>query len=301
MFKKIIAVLGATASGKSQVALALAKKYNGFLISADSRQIYQELNIITGKDVGEWKNGVYKVDGVEEYLVDFLNPRETYSAAQYQAVVYDLLKQKEGDGRLPILVGGTGLYAQAVLDNYQFPPALDEKISQDLNTRYANEGLEPLVAELKAQKIDLGEGFQNPRRVLRVLAYFYQTGENWLERPLFGARQFEDTVRLGMAWPRAELYQRIEQRVDGMIAQGALEETRNLYQKYGENWPAVDSLGYRELIAHLKGELTLDEAITLMKKRSRHYAKRQMTWFQKDKQIKWVNPSQYLLNDDFVL
>ena len=301
MFKKIIAVLGATASGKSQVALALAKKYNGFLISADSRQIYQELNIITGKDVGEWKNGVYMVDGVEEYLVDFLNPRETYSAAQYQTAVYDLLKQKESEGRVPILVGGTGLYAQAVLDNYQFPPALDEKISQDLNTRYANEGLAPLVAELKAQKIDLGEGFQNPRRVLRVLAYFYQTGENWLERPLCGARPFVETVRLGMAWPRAELYQRIEQRVDGMIAQGALEETRDLYQKYGENRPAVDSLGYRELIAHLKGELSLDEAIALMKKRSRNYAKRQMTWFQKDQQIKWVNPRECLLNDDFVL
>jgi len=161
--------------------------------------------------------------------------------------------------------------------------------------------LEPLVAELKAQKIDLGEGFQNPRRVLRVLAYFYQTGENWLERELKGSAMFTETVRLGMSWSRSELYQRIDQRVDEMIVAGALEESKFLYDKYGENWPAVDSLGYRELIAHLKGELSLDEAIILMKKRSRHYAKRQMTWFQKDKQIKWVNPREYLLNSDFVL
>lgn len=289
MFKKIIAVLGPTASGKSQVALDLAKKYNGFLISADSRQIYKDLNIVTGKDQGKWENGVYMVDGVEEYMVDFLDPRESYSAAQYQQAVYDLLSKNLD--RLPILVGGTGLYAQAVLDNYQFPPALDKKIYQDLNDRYETEGLLPLVAELKKQKIDLGEGFHNPRRVLRALAYFYQTGENWLQRELIGAPQFEETIRLGMAWPRTELYQRIDQRVDEMIATGALAESKFLYDKYGETWPAVDSLGYRELISHLKGEISLEEAISIMKKRSRNYAKRQMTWFKKDKKIKWVKPN----------
>lgn len=287
MFKKIIAILGPTASGKSKVALDLAKKYNGFLISADSRQIYQELNIVTGKDSGEWKNGIYVVDGVEEYLVDFLAPTETYSAAQYQAAVYQLLEKNKD--RLPILVGGTGLYAQAVLDNYQFPPVLDEKIYQDLNLRYEKEGLAPLVQELKAQAIDLGEGFQNPRRVLRALAYFYQTGENWLKRDLKGPAMFEETIRVGMDWPRAELYQRIDQRVDEMISAGALGESKFLYDKYGETWPAVDSLGYRELIAHLKGEISLAEAVETMKKRSRHYAKRQLTWFQKDKQVKWLS------------
>jgi len=287
MFKKIIAILGPTASGKSKVALDLAKKYNGFLISADSRQIYQELNIVTGKDSGEWKNGIYMVDGVEESMVDFLAPTETYSAAQYQSAVYQLLEKNKD--RLPILVGGTGLYAQAVLDNYQFPPVLDEKIYQDLNLRYEKEGLAPLVQELKAQAIDLGEGFQNPRRVLRALAYFYQTGENWLKRDLKGPAMFEETIRVGMAWPRAELYQRIDQRVDEMINAGALAESKFLYDKYGETWPAVDSLGYRELIAHLKGEISLAEAVETMKKRSRHYAKRQLTWFQKDKQVKWLS------------
>jgi len=294
MFKQIIAVLGPTASGKSKIALDLAKKYHGFLISADSRQIYKELNIVTGKDVGVWQDGVYRVEGVEEYLVDFLSPLETYSAAQYQQAVYELLAQNPD--RLPILVGGTGLYAQAVLDNYQFPPALDEKILADLNHRYENEGLAPLVAELQAQNIDLGEGFKNPRRVLRALSYFYQTGENWLNRDLKGPLMFEKTIRLGMDWPRPTLYQRIDQRVEEMMSQGALAETENLYQKYGENWPAVDSLGYQELIAHLKGEITLTTAIDLMKQRSRNYAKRQLTWFKKDQQIKWVNPE-----DDFSL
>jgi tRNA dimethylallyltransferase len=288
MFKKIIAVVGPTASGKSGVAWQIAKKHNGFLISADSRQIYKDLNIVTGKDQGEWKNGVYLVDGVEEYMVDFLNPQEPYSAAQFQKAVYDLLAKNPD--RLPVLVGGTGLYVQAVLDNYQFPPALDQKSYEDLNLRYEKEGLEPLVAELKIAGIDLGEDFQNPRRVLRVLAYFYQTGEKWQDRELKGPAMFAETVRLGMSWPRAELYQRIDQRVDGMIRAGALAESQFLYDKYGEAWPAVNSLGYQELIAHLKGEISLDEAIATIKKRSRNYAKRQLTWFQKDKQVQWVNP-----------
>lgn len=290
MKQKLIVVVGPTGAGKSDIALTIAKDSGGFLISADSRQIYKELDIVTGKDEGEWQNGAYMVDGIEECMVDFLDPQEKYSAAEYQKEVYKIIAEKID--KLPIMVGGTGLYINAVVDNYDFSEKSDNTFRDKLEVELKKQGLDSLVSQLKEKDPKLELDFQNPRRVIRALEYNLSTGKLWSEESMKKRESKFDVLMIGIDWDREVLYDRINKRVDQMVVMGAIEETRGLYEKYGEDWPSVDSLGYQDFIRYFKDEITLEEAMIEMKKRSRHYAKRQLTWFKRDERIKWFDKTQ---------
>lgn len=285
MKRKLIVVVGATGAGKSDVALELAKEFGGFLISADSRQIYRELDIVTGKDAGEWQNGAYMVENIAEYMVDFIDPQEKYSAADYQAEVYKLLEEKK-EG-LAIMVGGTGLYVNAVTDNYDFSEEADYGLRAKLEAELEKQGLSHLSEKLKNLDPEAEVDDKNPRRVLRALEYCMTTGKLWSQESRKKRESKFELLMIGINWEREELYDRINKRVDKMVEMGAVSEARKLYEKYGESWPAVDSLGYEEFIKYFKDEMTLPEAIESMKQRSRNYAKRQLTWFKRDERITW--------------
>lgn len=301
--RKIVVVLGATASGKSKLAFELAKEFNGFLISADSRHVYKDLNIITGKDEGEWfmHDGElrYEVDGVPEYLVDFLEPAEEFSVYEYQKKVFEILDTKHLD-KIPIIVGGTGLYVSSVVDNYLLEQGgIDKNIRGKLEERFEKEGLENLVKDLqeqdpeKADSIDL----QNPRRVIRALESLQITGESFGSDIRMGEQKY-DVLQIGIEWPRDVLYDRINRRIDLMLQNGGWHEVEHVLDMYSETLNAVSSIGYKQLGLALLPEghqekISKEEAIELFKRDSRRYAKRQLTWFKRDERIQWVKSGEY--------
>lgn len=300
---KIIVILGPTASGKTDMALGLAKKFNGEIVSADSRQIYKKMNIGTAKPVGEWqgKNGgrTYITDGVPHHLVDFIDPGKDFSLSDYKQEANKIIGQIISRGKLPIVAGGTGLYIWALVDNLSMPQvAPNKKLRHELEVKDLKELVE-LLTKLdpdSAEKIDL----KNPRRVLRALEVAILTGESFLKQksqadPLYNALQ------IGLLWPREDLYARIEQRIDKMMEQGLIKEVEALNkQKYGWNLPSMSSLGYKQIGAFLRKEIGLEQAVSEFKRDSRRYAKRQMTWFKRDKRIKWIEKNSLKLAEKLV-
>lgn len=282
---KIIVILGPTASGKTDLGLRLAKKLNGEIVSADSRQVYKKMDIGTAKPEGVWRKN-YMVQNVSHHLMDIIDPGEDFSLADYKTLalksIKDILKRK----KLPIVVGGTGLYIRALVDNLDIPKV---EPSKKLRKELAKKKLPELAAMLKkidpatAKKIDL----QNPRRVLRALEVFILSGESFLtqstkSKPIF------DALEIGLDLPREELRARIDARVDKQMKDGLLEETKKLSKKYSWNLPSMSGIGYKQMGFYLRGETTLDEAINILKRDTRRYAKRQMTWFRRDKKTQWI-------------
>jgi tRNA dimethylallyltransferase len=291
--KKVIIVVGPTGSGKSSLAFNLAKQFNGFLISADSRQVYQDMDIGTNKDLGQWQgvNGkkVYLVDGIEEYLVDFIKPDQEFTLADW---LYQAKRLIQADQRLPIIVGGTGLYTTALVEGYELAKQGDKALRDKLNQEFDEHDLEYLVEKLKicspqtAARVDI----KNPRRVLRALEVCLsndQDSQTSKKEPEF------EFLQLGVSLPREKLYEKINLRVDQMIDEGLVDEVKALVAKgYTKDLPAMTGIGYRQIIKYLDGEIYLTEAIDLIKRDTRHYAKRQMTWYKKDKNINWVEDYQ---------
>ena len=287
---KIIVILGPTASGKTDLGLRLAKKFNGEIVSADSRQVYKKMNIGTAKPAGVWKKN-YIVDGVPHHLTDIVDPGESFSLADYKGLAMSAIKDILSRKKLPIIVGGTGLYIRAIVDNLNIPKVAPSK---KLRKELAKKTLAELTAMLlkidpmTAKKIDL----KNPRRVLRALEVFIMSGESFSvqstkSNPIF------DVLEIGIDLPREELFARINARVDEQMASGLLEETKALLkQKYDWALPSMSGIGYKQMGFYLRGEATLDEAVAILKRDTRRYAKRQMTWFRSDKKIKWIkNPN----------
>ena len=319
---KIIVILGPTASGKTDLGLALAKEFNGEVVSADSRQIYKKMNIGTAKPEGQWKHiviptavegslkpderdsstpsadsdrndkTVYVVSGVPHHLMDIIDPGEDFSLADYKeqaiAAINDILSR----GKLPIIVGGTGLYIRALVDNFDIPKIEpNKKLRQQLEKK----SLPQLAALLKkidlasAQKIDL----KNPRRVLRALEVFILSGESFFKQRTKSAPLF-NVLQIGINLPRPELFERIDHRVDEQLKNGLVEETAKLAkQKYGWHLPSMSGIGYKQIGFYLREEMTLPEAVELLKRDSRRYAKRQTTWFNKDKKIHWLKGADF--------
>ncbi|MEK7680536.1 MAG: tRNA (adenosine(37)-N6)-dimethylallyltransferase MiaA [Patescibacteria group bacterium] len=288
---KIIIVLGSTASGKTDLGLALAKKFDGEIVSADSRQVYKKMDIGTAKPHGAWRKicgaESFAVEGVPHYMMDIVAPKENFSLADYKERAIAVINSILGRGKLPIIVGGTGLYIWALVENLDIPKAAP---NQELRKRFEKKSKAELVALLKkvdpesAKRIDL----KNPRRVLRALEVFTFTGESFYKqrtksKPLFNALQ------IGINMPKAELYKRIETRVDRQIADGLIEETKKLAEKYPWTLPSMSGIGYRQVGCYLRGEVTKDEAVEMLKKDTRNYAKRQTTWFKRDQRINWVS------------
>lgn len=281
---KILVVVGPTASGKTALALELARKRNGEIISADSRQIYR------GMDIGTSKPTAAERAVVPHHLIDIKNPNEDYAVAEYKrdaiAIAQDILHR----GRLPILVGGTGLYVKAVVENLDIPavkadPELRKKIESEIET----EGLAAVFTKLV--ELDPEAEYvvdpKNPRRVVRALEVALSTGRPFTTQrkknePLF------DVLEIGLDLAAATLRKRIEARIDHMMETGFLEEVGRLTEQYGYDCPAFDAIGYRELIDHLKNHASLDVAVAHIKLHTWHYAKRQLTWFKKDPSVQWI-------------
>ena len=287
---KLIVVLGPTASGKSGLALFLAKKFNGYIISADSRQIYKEMDIGTNKEKGEWKKGEFFVEKIKHFMIDIISPDENFSVGKYQKAVYKIIA-KENPKSVPIIVGGTGLYISAVVDNLKFPSVkTNKKIRAKIEKEILEKGLDFVYDKLI--KMDpLAEKFtdrKNPRRIIRALEVFLTTKKSLYEQQKKAKPKFE-VLEIGIKTNREDLYKKIDQRVDLMITQGLISEVKNLNDKgYPWNLESMSGIGYKQIGMFLRGEISKEEAINLIKRDTRHYSKRQETWFKRDQRIKWI-------------
>lgn len=273
----LIVILGPTASGKSALALKLAEQFSGCIISADSRQVYR------GMDIGTAKPTVSERQAVPHFLLDVVEPDQSFTVADYQRMVMDVLRTQKG---LPFLVGGTGLYIDAVVENWAIPKGgMDGKRREELD----RQPLYLLVKRLKvldpetASVIDI----KNKRRIIRALEVAELTGESFVKQRKKRPFPYR-TLKLGMDVPREELIRRIDARVDDMMRRGLLDEARRLGKRFGWDAPALTGIGYRQLGQHLRGEKPLDEAVERMKIETRQYAKRQMTWFKRERDIHWI-------------
>ncbi|MDP3892168.1 tRNA (adenosine(37)-N6)-dimethylallyltransferase MiaA [Nocardioides sp.] len=349
---KIIVIVGPTASGKTDLAIKIAKKFDGEIISADSRQVYRGMDIGTAKpqltkqsrstisnnregaDSGSFENPLFEINSrVLHYLINIKNPDEDYTVAEFKKDAIKAINKIIKRGKVPILAGGTGLYVKAVTDNLDIPsvkpnPALRRKLEK----RIKREGLETLYRELIEQDTEAAyivDG-KNPRRVIRALEIAIITKKPFSSQRKKGKQLF-DTLKIGIKLPGAELKKRIEKRTDGMIKNGLVDEVKKLVKKYGERQIAFDAIGYREIINFLLAEKTrmdtdknadgrrlktqisednisenlrsnqrksandLEKVMLEIKKNTWSFAKRQMTWFRKDKEIKWLKKSDQVL------
>ncbi|NLW07874.1 MAG: tRNA (adenosine(37)-N6)-dimethylallyltransferase MiaA [Clostridia bacterium] len=290
--KAVAAIIGPTATGKSEIALAVAAALKGEIISVDSVQVYRGMDIGTAKLLPQERVGP---DGkpIRHHMLDIVDPDQPFSVADYQRMARDIIDTIHRRGNLPLLVGGTGLYYQAVVDPYFFTamPANSETrqqlvaLARKYGNNYLHERLQTVDPEA-ARRIHPNDR----RRLVRALETYILTGRP-ISTALLLRRQQEPPYRLaaiGLTMPRQELYQRIEERVDKMIAQGLVAEVRQLLKQYDYYLPALQALGYREIGAYLRGETSFEEAVVLLKRNTRRLAKRQLTWFRRDQRIFWL-------------
>lgn len=281
--EKVIVVVGPTGVGKTKMGVALAKHFNGEVISGDSMQIYKTMDIGTAKVTNE------EMDGIVHHLIDIKDPTENYSVKDFQDEVRLKIKEITSRGKLPIIVGGTGLYIKAALYDYEFGESqIDHQEYVEKYHNYSNEELYSLL--MKIDKNSAKELHPNNRqRVLRAIAIYESTG---IRKSDTLARQNHELVYdarfIGLTLEREVLYERINQRVDSMMKQGLLQEIDDLMKKnYSNNLQSMKAIGYKEWFNYYKGIQTLDETLELIKKNSRNYAKRQYTWFNNQTPVKW--------------
>ncbi|MGG3451256.1 tRNA (adenosine(37)-N6)-dimethylallyltransferase MiaA [Domibacillus aminovorans] len=294
--EKVAVIIGPTASGKTDLSIFIAKQLNGEIISGDSMQIYR------GLDVGTAKVTKKEMDGVPHHLIDIKNVDEPFSAAEFQQLAREKIADIHARGKLPIICGGTGLYIQSVLYDYQFAQdGNDETIRKELEKEADNIGAEAIHEKLRAVDPISAQSIHpnNVRRTIRALEIFHTTG-----RPASKQRSSKkpdekyDSAIVGLTMDRVMLYERINKRVDLMMESGLLEEAERLYDLGLKDVPAVQAIGYKELFGYIKGEQQLDEAVNLLKQNSRHYAKRQLTWFHNKMNIEWVDMTDAALRDE---
>ena len=289
MDKPIVYVIaGPTASGKTKLAVELAKRINGEIVSADSMQIYKDMDIGTAKVTEEEKQNI------KHYMIDIISPEERYSVSQYKIEAENAIDEIINKGKTPIICGGTGLYINSLIYgiNYQ-EEEIDEKYRNELNEIAQNEGLEKLYNE--AIEID-PEAMQkisrnDQKRIIRVLEIYHKTGKTKTEvEKESRSKELKYDYRVfAINMERSILYDRINKRVDIMIENGLIAEVQGILEKY-KNFPtAMQGLGYKEVVEYLKGSLTKEEMIEKIKMESRRYAKRQITWFKKDKDTYWLD------------
>ena len=285
---KVIVICGPTASGKTVLSIEVAKKINGEIISCDSMQIYKDMNIGTAKPTKE------EMGEIKHYLIDYVLPTERYSVAEYKKDAKKAIKEVIEKGKTPIIVGGTGLYVDSLIYEIEYPEIkFDEEYRKKLEKEVEEEGLEKLYE--KAKKIDpiaiQKISKTDKKRIQRVLEIYHATGKTKTEQEII-SRQKEPEYAYkvyGLLWDRQKLYDRINLRVDIMIEQGLIEEVKTILKKYSEFPTAMQGLGYKEVVQYLNKEITKEEMIEKIKQETRRYAKRQMTWFRKNKQTIWLN------------
>lgn len=275
----LLAVIGPTASGKTALGIALAKCFQGEIISADSRQIYQEMDIGTAKPTASERLAAV------HHLIDFVSPQNIYTLSHFLRDAQKTIHNLDNQDKLPILVGGTGLYVSGLTSNYRLPGSKpDPEYRAGLEKIAAEQGKEKVhqmlavLDPVKASKIPA----QNLRYTIRALEIIRAEDTSKSEKIIQNNQETTyHTFYLTIDWPRAELYQKIENRIDQMLADGLIEETSTLIKKYSVNLPAMSSLGYQEIAGYLNGDFSLEHAIQEFKKHSRQFAKRQLTWFRK--------------------
>lgn len=286
MKPKVVVIVGPTASGKTKVSIELAKRINGEIISADSMQVYKYMNIGTAKPTNEER------DGIKHYLLDVVLPDEKFNVAKYKNLAKEAIIEILKKGKTPIIVGGTGLYINTLVNGIDFIEIDgDIEYRNELIKRATTEGAESIHKELEAvdpiaaKSIDVN----NVRRVARALEIFKVTGKTKTELDMESQKEVEYDYRLfGLDWERQELYDRIDLRVDMMLEEGLVDEVKNLKEKFVLSPTAMQGLGYKEVIEYLDGNISYEEMIQKVKLETRHYAKRQLTWFRRDKRIKWL-------------
>jgi len=289
--EKLAVIVGPTAVGKTKVSVDVAKKLRGEIISGDSMQIYR------GMDIGTAKIKKEEMQGIPHHLIDIKDPEESFSVAEFQRIVREKISEISRRGRLPMIVGGTGLYIQSVLYDYRFTGNGNTgRLRKELQERLRREGTEKLYRELSgidpdsAIKIHPNDG----RRIIRALEIYYSTGVTLTEHLRKQRNELRyDAAVVGLTMDRERLYRRIDERVDRMIEEGLLEEARRFYDRGLRGCQSIQAIGYKELYAYFDGTLSLAEAIALLKKNTRNYAKRQYTWFKNKMDVQWFDVEAY--------
>lgn len=298
--KPMIILTGPTAAGKTSLSIRLAKEINGAVISADSMQVYKKMDIGTAKIMPE------EMEGVDHYLVDVLDPKDEFHVARFQQMAKEALECIYAKGQIPIIVGGTGFYIQALLYDIQFTDTkMDESYRKEL-AKIAQEKGNHFLHEMLAKVDPVGAEAiheNNVKRVIRALEYYKETGEpisvhNERERNRVSPYRFAYFV---LTHERPVLYDRINRRVDQMLEQGLVEEVKKLKEEgYDRSLVSMQGLGYKEIFRYLDGEISLEEAVYILKRDTRHFAKRQLTWFGRERDVIMIEKQKFE-NDDAIL
>ncbi|MCM3717075.1 tRNA (adenosine(37)-N6)-dimethylallyltransferase MiaA [Fictibacillus phosphorivorans] len=287
MKEKLVVIVGPTAVGKTKTSIELAKAINGEIISGDSMQVYR------GLDVGTAKVTEDEMEGIPHYMIDIKDPTEPFSVAEFQERAKELITTINNKGKIPIIVGGTGLYIRSVTHHYEFSEANKNSEIRDKLQRKADlEGTESLHQELKSIDPERAAEIHpnNIHRVIRALEIYYETGSipSKEQKMMHGKEEPPYHLALvGLTMDRQKLFQRINERVDLMVESGLIEEAKWLLKQDISNSLAAKAIGYKELFPYLNGESTLEESIELLKRNSRRYAKRQFTWFNNQMDVQW--------------
>lgn len=301
MKKPLVILTGPTAVGKTKASIGLAKAIGGEIISADSMQVYKQM------DIGSAKIKPSEMDGIPHYLVDILEPDEEFHVVLFQQMAKQAIQKIYEKGKIPILVGGTGFYIQAVLYDIDFSANEKdtsyreklEKLAQTKGAEYLHDRLRE-VDEKSAQDIHAN----NVKRVIRALEYFHQTGEkisehNEEQRKKVSPYNFSYFV---LNDERAHLYEKINLRVDQMINEGLVREVQSLKEKgYTRDMVSMQGLGYKEMLDYLDNKCSLEEAVEIIKRDTRHFAKRQITWFKRESDVTWIGKKEYDYNEERIL
>ena len=285
---KIIVICGPTASGKTALSIQLAKKINGEIVSADSMQIYEDM------DIGTAKPTVEEMDGVKHYLIGNVSPTLRYSVANFKKDAINAIEEILKKGKTPIIVGGTGLYVDSLVNGIDYDDLeIDLDYRNQLEKISEEQGLEVLYN--KAVEIDplAMEKISNndKKRIFRVLEIYNATGKTKTEQEIESRKKDNpyDYVVFAINMAREKLYERINKRVDIMLEKGLVDEVKRLIKKYDELPTAIQGLGYKEVVQYLNNEISYDEMVEKIKQETRRYAKRQLTWFRRNKEITWIN------------
>ncbi|MBW6440832.1 tRNA (adenosine(37)-N6)-dimethylallyltransferase MiaA [Patescibacteria group bacterium] len=291
----LIVILGPTSSGKTELSMKLAKKFNGEIINADSRQIYQEMSIGTGSPITSYRGftpvaTVVKpliVKDIPHHLFYIKYPKQKFSLSQYKKLAVKTSNDIHKKDKLPILVGGTGLYISAIVDNLEIPKAPPNSKIREKLEKHTEKYLFSRLEKIDSKSAMI-IGPYNKRKLIRSLEVFELTGKKFSVQQTKGNPLF-NILQIGVRIEREKLYKKIDMRVDEMIKLGLIDETINLSKKYKSNIPAMSGIGYYEIGLYLKNKMNLEDAMQRIKFRTHQYARRQITWFKKDERIKWVD------------
>jgi tRNA dimethylallyltransferase len=289
MQPQLVILLGPTGVGKSEIAVDMARQIDGEIINADSQQVYRHMNIGTAKPSMEQRKGV------PHHLLDVIDPDENFDAARFRLMAWECAREIESRGKRAVVCGGTGLYLRALTRGLFSGPSKDAEVRHRLEREAEEDGLAVLYERLRQADPEAATRIHpnDRRRMIRALEVFALTGRpisQWQKAHAFRDRPFK-TLKIGLNRERKELYARIDRRCDAMIAQGFIEEVRTLMKMgYGPGLNPLQSVGYRQMGLYLRGAMNLEDAVREMKRDTRRLAKRQLTWFRPDEEIRWFHP-----------